>query len=64
MVHFPADYSHELYGSLHKNIVDVILFNSPENILNPELKENDRFSPGEHNNSFHPQEIYSNFQQT
>ena len=26
MVHFPADYSHELYGSLHKNIIDVILF--------------------------------------
>ena len=26
MVHFPADYSHELYGSLHKNIVNVILF--------------------------------------
>lgn len=22
MVHFPADYSHELYGSLHDNIND------------------------------------------
>ena len=29
MVHFPADYSHELYGSLHKNIIDVVLFKSP-----------------------------------
>ena len=33
MVHFPADYSHELYGSLHKNTIDVVLFGSPINNL-------------------------------
>ena len=33
MVHFPADYSHELYGSLHKNIIDVILFGLLTNYL-------------------------------
>ena len=49
MVHFPADYSHELYGSLHHNTTYMILFNSPGNILNPESKENDKSSLNGHN---------------
>ena len=52
MVHFPADYSHELYGSLHNNTTYMILFNSLENILNPESKKNDKSSPNEHNTLF------------
>lgn len=33
MVHFPADYSHELYGSLHDNISDENFVHSLQRIF-------------------------------
>ena len=50
MVHFPADYSHELYGSLHNNTSYAVLFNPLTNNIHSIVfyfslapKKSDRF---------------------